>query len=159
MNMEKIASPIADFKPTIQRIQTQLREVLAIGHEIQEDMKQEVLRLKALKITWKKMIDKRHDSETSFEMAHDNYEQVANTLGGVYQEISSAKRYQARYAALQKTLKQVMRGDVVLTKSILQKMERFNLMVIQYNQLMDNRKVELASADAQRKIRSMKKYV
>lgn len=159
MTVEKIASPIADFKPTIQRIQTQLREVLAIGHEIQEDMKQEVLRLKALKITCKKMIDQRHDSETSFEMAHDKYEQVANTLGGVYQEIASAKRYQARYAALQKTLKQVMRGDVVLTKSILQKMERFNLMVIQYNQIMDNRKVELASADAQRKIRSMKKYV
>lgn len=159
MTMEKIASPIADFKPTIQRIQTQLREVLAIGHELQEDMKQEVLRLKALKITCKKVIDQRHDSETSFEMAHDNYEQVANTLGGVYQDIASAKRYQARYAALQKTLKQVMRGDVVLTKSILQKMERFNLMIIQYNQLIDNRKVELASADAQRKIRSMKKYV
>lgn len=159
MTMEKIASPIADFKPTIQRIQTQLREVLAIGHEIQEDMKQEVLRLKALKITCKKMIDKPHDSETSFDMAHEKYEQVANTLGGVYQEIANAKRYQARYAALQKTLKQVMRGDIVLTKSILQKMERFNLMVIQYNQIMDNRKVELASADAQRKIRSMKKYV
>lgn len=122
-------------------------------------MKQEVLRLKALKITCKKMIDKQHDSETSFDMAHEKYEQVSNTLGGVYQEIASAKRYQARYAALQKILKQVMRGDVVLTKSILQKMERFNLMVIQFNQLMDNRKVELASANAQRKIRSMKKYV